>query len=213
MPRDPERKKEYDREYREKNRDRLREKKREYVERNRDRVREYQKTYLKEYREKNRDRIREKKRENYERNGDRIRAEVSEYQKQNRGKIRDRRRSNYAQLSSDERRAIKLKSKHGMRPDQWNALYEQQDGRCYLCLQPLSDDLTEIDIDHDHRCCGPKRSCALCRRGLACHGCNTGAGFFGDSPERMRIAADNLERAQAAVTALMTSASYQEPLF
>lgn len=32
-------------------------------------------------------------------------------------------------------------------------------------------------------------------RGLACHGCNTGIGAFGDDPERMRRVADRLEMA------------------
>jgi hypothetical protein len=92
-------------------------------------------------------------------------------------------------------------------------MYEEQDGRCYLCLRPLPDGPAGIDVDHDHGHCGKDRSCSLCWRGLACHDCNAGIGFLGDSPERLRIAADNLERAQAATRLLIMSAPRQEALF
>lgn len=47
---------------------------------------------------------------------------------------------------------------------QWHAMRDKQGGLCYLCLRPLPEGAKEIVIDHDHRCCPPRRSCRLCRR-------------------------------------------------
>ena len=100
-----------------------------------------------------------------------------------------------------------------MYPAQWQAMWDEQHGKCYLCLEPLPENRKLVHVDHDHGHCPRQRSCSLCRRGLACGGCNLGIGAMGDSPERLRIAADNLERAQAMVKALMLSAPQQESLF
>lgn len=180
----------YQREWRRANPDKTR----EYRERHRDRDQRR--------REQNRDRKREYDRKYYERNGERIRALSRESSRKYRAK-----------LSPDERAERHLKSRHGMHLAQWWAMYEEQSGKCYLCLRPLPDDRRSVDVDHQHGHCGGDRSCSLCRRGLACHDCNAAIGFFGDSPERLRIAADNLERAQAMAQARIASAARQESLF
>lgn len=57
----------------------------------------------------------------------------------------------------------------------------EQDGRCKICGQ-----LKKLNVDHDHAT-GEVR-------GLLCHGCNVGIGFFRDSPELLRSAIDYLVR-------------------
>lgn len=47
------------------------------------------------------------------------------------------------------------------------------------------------NLDHDHSCC---KGCPSCFRGFLCHYCNTGVGLFRDEPNRLRLAADYLER-------------------
>jgi hypothetical protein len=42
--------------------------------------------------------------------------------------------------------------RHGLWPDQRQARWDAQDGRCYLCGDPLPDDPSEVRLDHDHRC-------------------------------------------------------------
>lgn len=93
-------------------------------------------------------------------------------------------------------RKYHLKSTMGITIEQWNDMLVEQSGRCYLCSEPLTPDIT---IDHDHQCCARRGSCGRCIRGLACRQCNQGLGQFKDDPERMRRAADALEAANARV--------------
>jgi hypothetical protein len=58
-------------------------------------------------------------------------------------------------------------------------LSEQQNGLCAICGLP------EEHVDHDH-VTGQVR-------GLLCAGCNKGLGFFRDSPQLLRQAAEYLE--------------------
>jgi hypothetical protein len=126
---------------------------------------------------------------------------------------RENARKVYASQTPEARWACQLKYSHGMTPAQWQAMRDEQDGLCYLCLRPLPEGAKEIHIDHDHRCCPKRRSCALCRRGLTCRYCNVGVGAMGDDPERMRLAADNLERAQAAARVMIAGAPQAGMLF
>jgi hypothetical protein len=89
----------------------------------------------------------------------------------------------------------------------FQALWEAQDGRCYLCRDELRrDEPKAIHLDHDHSCCPLARSCERCRRGLACKDCNHLIGVAKDDPDRLRRIADNLERAVEGVRERM-----QEP--
>jgi hypothetical protein len=79
-------------------------------------------------------------------------------------------------------------------------LWETQDGRCYLCDDPLDrEGARRVNIDHDHRCCPKGKTCEYCRRGLACAPCNVLIGRANDDPERLHRIADNLAKANADV--------------
>ena len=97
-------------------------------------------------------------------------------------------------------RRIKRWIRHGC---DWNEefgrLWQAQDGKCYLCENPLDSDQAACHVDHDHSCCPPGRSCAKCRRGLAHPLCNWIVGYAEDDPDRLRRIADNLEIASALV--------------
>jgi Recombination endonuclease VII len=89
-----------------------------------------------------------------------------------------------------------MRAFYGITPERMAEMIEEQNGCCYLCDEPLGvHGQRGIYVDHDHDCCRGERSCGTCVRGLTCHQCNTGIGFFGDSPERMRRVADRLEMA------------------
>lgn len=94
--------------------------------------------------------------------------------------------------------------KYRMTKQDWQKLFDEQNGCCYLCGVDFGDALKRqrgIHVDHDHSCCPEARTCGQCVRGLACHRCNQGIGGFHDDPERMRRAADALERAQIRLKA------------
>lgn len=97
-------------------------------------------------------------------------------------------------------RARTLWTAHRMRPGDWDAMWKAQRGCCYLCGDPLPANRRHVHIDHDHSCCPPGKSCATCRRGLACHPCNTLIGHAQDDPARLRRIADRLEFAKATVS-------------
>lgn len=77
--------------------------------------------------------------------------------------------------------AIKLKSKYGLTPAQWDVLLVVQAGRCALCAKPLHRPC----VDHDHT--------TGVVRGLLCDNCNTGLGKFQDDSVALRAAAVYVE--------------------
>lgn len=84
-----------------------------------------------------------------------------------------------------------LRVRHEMTAADLRTLWESQRQLCYLCELDLL--LEEAVIDHDHRCCGPKKSCPKCRRGLAHNGCNQLIGIARDDAALLRLIAANLE--------------------
>lgn len=90
---------------------------------------------------------------------------------------------------------------HGLRPEDLAALIAAQQGACYLCGAELGDGGKGVHVDHDHSCCPQGKSCSLCRRGVACQGCNMSIGLAGDDPARLRRMADALEAAKVAAAA------------
>lgn len=172
------------------NREQVLERTREYYAKNRERAREQRREYYARNREAWRQRYRENREEKLER--DRLRRQ------QNLEAYRERRRARYARDRDKilaRARPQRLWNDHGLRPEQWCALYDAQGGLCYLCGNEMTDDAV---IDHDHSCCPPNRSCQTCRRGLAHPGCNSAIGFAKDDPDRLRNMADALQAAQEA---------------
>lgn len=74
-------------------------------------------------------------------------------------------------------------AKYGLTPDSYESLLAKQGGRCATCRtdQPGGRH-GQWHIDHDHNCCGPRRSCGECVRGLLCHYCNVALGYIRDNP-------------------------------
>ena len=77
--------------------------------------------------------------------------------------------------------------------EDYEAMLVAQDGRCAICRSDEWGGKSGVPhVDHDH-VTGEVR-------GLLCAGCNNGLGHFADDPERLRAAADYLERAAAVAT-------------
>lgn len=102
--------------------------------------------------------------------------------------------------------------KHGCDWDELIAdLWHAQGGRCYLCGDPLDRDKDrDVQLDHDHSCCPLGRSCADCRRGLACQACNKLIGHAKDAPDRLHRIADNLAVANALVRQRMKESDQEK---
>lgn len=187
---------ERDRRYAAENRDKRRERGRQYYAENRDELRARNKSW----REANGDYLRERQRQHYAENREEIITRTRRYQEANRGRRREWNRR-YRKANLEAVRQYGLKYAHGIDAAARAAMWQDQGGRCYLCEQDL--ELAAARMEHWHGCPGhsPKRSCALCRRGLACHQCNVIIGLAGEDPAVLRRIADNLERANADVAA------------
>lgn len=77
-------------------------------------------------------------------------------------------------------KASTMKFKYGISVEDYRALGD----KCMICGSQVSGQNKHLDHDHkdDHV------------RGILCGGCNIGTGMFRDSPERLRSAAQYLER-------------------
>ena len=74
-----------------------------------------------------------------------------------------------------------------MTPAEVDAQLAEQGGKCAVCGNGNgSGRWNTFHIDHDHETGG--------RRGLLCNNCNMGLGHFKDDPDRLRAAADYIER-------------------
>jgi DNA repair exonuclease SbcCD ATPase subunit len=122
-------------------------------------------------------------------------AHADEQRAQARDRARRNRQTNPERVRELGRAALRL-NRHGLRWEDWLAMRDAQDGRCYLCNRPLPEDSSKVYIDHDHRCCPRGFSCRSCRRGLTHIACNTLIGLADDDPARLRQIAANLAKAK-----------------
>lgn len=85
------------------------------------------------------------------------------------------------------KRDIRLRCLYGINESDYNAMLASQGGGCAICGAEVGDSRqNSLFVDHCHAHGHV--------RGLLCHGCNTGIGFFGDSVERLLEAALYLEK-------------------
>ena len=112
---------------------------------------------------------------------------MKEYRERNREHIRER-SNNYRKEHQEQARESNSKSRYkrlyGMLPGEYQQRLADQNGVCAIC--GVSPGNNPLNVDHDHK--------TGAVRGLVCHQCNLGLGHFDDTPERLRKAADYLER-------------------
>lgn len=147
-----------------------------------------------------------------EANRERRREVTRKWHAANRDKINEGNRRRY-RLNPQRGSAAAEARRHGRDIAQaLMAMWQAQGGRCYLCEEPLPAERRKVHVDHAHTCCGPKRSCGFCRRGLACDRCNNLIGRAGDDPELLRRIAGNLERILQPVRDRIAQKPVQEAL-
>lgn len=76
-----------------------------------------------------------------------------------------------------------LKIKYRLTPEEYEAMQKAQGGKCYICQQKQEKKLA---VDHCHKTNEV--------RGLLCHHCNSGLGYFRDSIQALKKAAIYLQK-------------------
>lgn len=87
----------------------------------------------------------------------------------------------------------KLAERYGITDKQYRKMFEDQDGKCVICLSEIELYSRSTHVDHDHSCCFGKKGCGRCVRGLLCNYCNVGLGQFKDSIGSLKRAINYLE--------------------
>ena len=88
--------------------------------------------------------------------------------------------------SPEENRAIRLQNKFGITIEQYDEMFQEQQGRCAICNRHQIEFTKRFAVDHDH---------ALgYNRALLCSNCNVGLGLFKDNKETLENAIAYLER-------------------
>lgn len=86
--------------------------------------------------------------------------------------------------------------RYNITTEKYQAMFDAQGGVCAICKRPPNEvGWLGLAIDHDHSCCSGKRSCGKCVRGLLCHSCNVGLGYFQDSVTVLEFAIEYLKGA------------------
>lgn len=96
----------------------------------------------------------------------------------------------WRRANTDKVQANRRWAGYRIRPEQYEAMLAEQDGKCAGC--GLGD--VPLMLDHDHACCPTIPTCGQCNRGLLCDRCNRSIGFVFENPATLRALADYLER-------------------
>ena len=129
--------------------------------------REKRSLWLKDWKLKNREKLLKQSRDSYKRNADKRRSASRRFYRENKQKELDRRRFGKYRITGDKFRLI----------------LEKQEFKCPICRKDITKNLS---VDHDH--------ITGKIRGLICNKCNLAIGNAEDSPERLRLMADYLEK-------------------
>lgn len=112
-------------------------------------------------------------------------AYYAAYREKNREKLREQNRVRHAAMPA-RRRENWRKQKYGLTQSQIDAMLITQGGVCAICATTQPGGQGTWHVDHDHS------SGKI--RGLLCQRCNVGLGNFQDQPDRLRVAANYLEK-------------------
>ena len=142
--------------------------------------------YNRAYYERNKERLKEAARRYYHANRERARAKNKEWHENNREKAAAKQREWYRRNPEKIKKFSRttLIRSHGISVDEYDAMLAAQGGKCAICRRECSV-APNLSIDHCHATGGV--------RGLLCRSCNSGLGFFRDSTDALRKAAEYLD--------------------
>lgn len=141
--------------------------------------------YQRNYRKTNATSIHVKRMAYHQKNAEKIKEQKRIYNSQNKERIskvrKDYRNKNAEKLTayyqSDERRNLVYLRVYGITLEDYNALFERQNGVCAGCKRPSKNKRLHIDHVHDET----KKV-----RGLLCNSCNRALGLLLDSVETLK---------------------------
>jgi hypothetical protein len=109
---------------------------------------------------------------------------------------RKKQANDYAAKNKSRASDNNRKRKYGLSNEDVALRVAAQGGLCGLCRGEFS--WGQTFVDHDHDCCprvdGNETTCGNCVRAILCRLCNQGLGMFNEDPDRLREAADYIER-------------------
>jgi hypothetical protein len=166
-----------------------------------DQKREYQRQYAADNAERKRDAARQWRLDNPERSRESRRQYVSTHYEEVLEDSRRRYWENQDQANEGRRKRRQRpggKTPRERKRDEIIAiLWTEQGGLCYLCEEAVT--LEDAVLEHDHRCCPLGQFCSFCIRGAAHGECNKAIGHAADDPDRLERIARNLRAKLAEV--------------
>lgn len=128
---------------------------------------------------------------------DRIKLECPDRCKENHKKFR----AKWKQLDPEKQKFMTLKENFGIRKEDWENIFNTQEGKCKICRKSQSELSKTLCVDHCHK--------TGQIRGLLCFSCNSALGLFDDNILSIEKAADYLKNTDDYSKLIVTTNSKQ----
>lgn len=112
------------------------------------------------------------------------RAYARAYYWKNRRKLLDKNKKYYASTKAQRQRRQRLSQYGKTAIKHYREQMRAQKGLCSVCGKKM----IQPHQDHNHKCCGKKRACSKCLRGLLCKTCNAILHYFEN--DKLKTAAE-----------------------
>ena len=148
---------------------------------------EERKEYNKQYQIEHAEEIKQQRKEYRAKNKEKIRKADEQYKSEHVEETKKylietaEIRKEYREAHKKEAKSRNLKKNYNITLEQYDELYNKQEGKCAICGEHQSKLKQKLGIDHNHI---TKKV-----RGLLCFNCNMGLGYYKESVERLNNAA------------------------
>lgn len=142
------------------------------------------KDYRSNWYKQNKERLLKKMKEYVEANKEEVKIQRQKARDRYREETQMKDRKRYASLSPEEKKRLQVK-KYGITLEEYNQMFANQGYRCAICGSDDSKSKLDFCVDHCHNT-GKVR-------GILCHGCNKGIGYFEDNLNNLESAIKYLQ--------------------
>lgn len=109
-----------------------------------------------------------------------------EFPKEKKRKSQPRKKSDLSESSYDKIIKSALRRYYGITLEEYNKMFEEQNGKCYICDKTPQEAGKRLCVDHNHT---TKEV-----RGLLCYRCNSGIGLLQDDKNIIKKAFEYLKK-------------------